>query len=148
MSSPNPFEVLEAEEQSVEIALRNYGWIGRRQFCLFLTGLLLMQFMCVTALRGAQSLTAVLLIVGVGAVLLALQMLVAALRLQHIGYGRLWVWVLLVPPLNAVILLQCITAAKGCHQHSKYDTGGLIGLAVLLGCLMTLGGLLVVVWKG
>jgi len=67
MSSPNPFEVLEAEEQSVEIALRNYGWMGRQLFCLFLTGLLLMQFMCVTALRGAQSLTAVLLIVGVGA---------------------------------------------------------------------------------
>ncbi|MFM7832170.1 MAG: hypothetical protein ACKPJD_10290, partial [Planctomycetaceae bacterium] len=88
MSSPNPFEVLEAEEQSVEIALRNYGWMGRQLFCLFLTGLLLMQLMCVTALRGAQSLTAVLLIVGVGAVLLALQMLVAALRLQHIGYGR------------------------------------------------------------
>ena len=55
---------------------------------------------------------------------------------------------MLVPPLNAVILLQCITAPKGYHQHSKYDNGGLIGLAVLLGCLMTLGGLLVVVWKG
>ena len=50
MSSPNHFELLEAEELSVEIALRNYGWMGRKQFCLFLTGLLLMQFLCVTAL--------------------------------------------------------------------------------------------------
>lgn len=64
MSSLNHFELLEAEEPSVEIALRNYGWMGRKQFCLFLTGLLLMRFLCVTALRGAQSLTAVVLIVG------------------------------------------------------------------------------------
>ena len=68
------------------------------------------------------------LIVGVCALLLlALQLLVSALRLQHIGYGGAWVWVLLVSALNAVILLQCITAPKGYHQHSKYDTGGLIG---------------------
>ena len=145
MSSPNPFEVLETEERPLAAEPERYGRMGRLRFCVYSAGLMLVQFLYFSVLARAQFPIAVFTVGAVGAVLLALQMLVAALRLQHIGYGRLWVWVLLVPPLNAVILLQCITAPKGYHQHSKYDTGGLIGLAVLLGCLMTLGGLLVVV---
>ena len=91
------------------------------------------------ALGRVQAATAILMIAALIAALLAVQVLVVAARLQHMGYGRVWVWVLLVTPLNAVLLLLCVTAPMGYHHHGKYDRSGRLGAIGLLTAALVLG---------
>ena len=139
MSAPNPFEVLQSSEPAASETTHQYGRMGRWRFCVYSAGPLTLQLECCMALGRAQAATATLIITALIAALLAVQVVVVAARLQHLGYDRVWVWVLLVTPLNAVLLLLCVTAPMGYHQHGKYDRSGRLGAIVLLTAALFLG---------
>ena len=139
MSSSNPFEVSGTVGELVATEPRGYGRMDRWRFCVYSTTLLLLQLACFIALGRAQAATATQMITALIAALLALQVLVVAARLQHMGYDRVRVWVLLVTPLNAVLLLLCVTAPMGYHQHGKYDRNGRLGAIGLLTAALVLG---------
>ena len=139
MSAPNPFEVLQSSEPAASETTHQYGRMGRWRFCVYSAGLLLLQLACCMALGRAQAATATQMITALIAALLAVQVLVVAARLHHMGYDRVRVWVLLVTPLNAVLLLLCVTAPMGYHHHGKYDRSGRLGVIVLLTVALFLG---------
>lgn len=138
MSSSNPFEVSGTVGELVATEPRGYGRVGRWRFCVYSAGLLTLQLECCMALGRVQAATAILMIAALIAAVLAVQVLVVAARLQHMGYDRVWVWVL-VTPLNAVLLLLCVTAPMGYHHHGRYDRSGRLGAIVLLTAALVLG---------
>ena len=139
MSAPNPFEVLQSTEPAASETTHEYGRMGRWRFCVYSAGLLMLQLVYCSALGRAQAAIAILMIAALIAALLAVQVLVVAARLQHMGYDRVRVWVLLVTPLNAVLLLLCVTAPMGYHHHGKYDRSGRLGAIGLLTAALVLG---------
>ena len=139
MSSSNPFEVSGTVGELVAKEPRGYGRVGRWRFCVYSAGLLVLQLVYCSALGRAQAATATLIITALIAALLAVQVLVVAARLQHLGYDRVRVWMLLVTPLNAVFLLLCVTAPMGYHHHGKYDRSGRLGAIGLLTAALVFG---------
>ena len=138
MSSSNPFEVSGTVGELVATEPRGYGRVGRWRFCVYSAGLLTLQLECCMALGRVQAATAILMIAALIAAVLAVQVLVVAARLQHMGYDRVWVWVL-VTPLNAVLLLLCVTAPMGYHHHGRYDRSGSLGAIGLLTAALVFG---------
>jgi hypothetical protein len=142
MSSSNPFEVLQSTEPA-SVTTHHYGSMGRWLFCFSFTGLLFMQLVAFVMLRMSMSLTTFLFFTVTHLVLLALQIRIFAARLKHLGYSRVWLWALLAPPMNLVLLLHCCTAPMGYHHHAKYDRRGSFCLIILLAALMLFGALVV-----
>jgi len=143
MSAPNPFEVLQSSEPAASETTHQYGRMGRWLFCGCFTGLLFTQLIVFVLLRMSVSMTAFLFFTVTHLVLLALQIRTFTARLKHLGYSRVWLWALLAPPMNLVLLLHCCTAPMGYHQHAKYDRRGSICLVVMLAGLTFLGALVV-----
>lgn len=139
MSASNPFEVLQSTEPAASETTHQYGRMGRWLFCGCFTGLLFTQLIVFVLLRMSLTLTTFLFHAVASLVLLRLQILTLAARLKHLGYSRLWLWALLAPPMNLVLLLHCCTAPMGYHQHAKYDRRGSICLVVMLAALTFLG---------
>ena len=143
MSASNPFEVLQSTEPAASETTHQYGRMGRWLFCGCFTGLLFTQLIVFVLLRMSVSVTAFLFFTVTHLVLLALQIGTFTARLKHLGYSRVWLWALLAPPMNLVLLLHCCTAPMGYHQHAKYDRRGSICLVVMLAGLTFLGALVV-----
>ena len=143
MLAPNPFEVLQSTEPAASETTHQYGRMGRWLFCGCFTGLLFTQLIVFVLLRMSVSMTAFLFFTATHLVLLALQIGTFTARLKHLGYSRVWLWALLAPPMNLVLLLHCCTAPMGYHQHAKYDRRGSICLVVMLAGLTFLGALVV-----
>lgn len=143
MSASNPFEVLQSTEPAASETTHQYGRMGRWLFCGCFIGLMFTQLIVFVLLRMSVSMTAFLFFTVTHLVLLALQIGTFTARLKHLGYSRVWLWALLAPPMNLVLLLHCCTAPMGYHQHAKYDRRGSICLVVMLAGLTFLGALVV-----
>lgn len=94
--------------------LREYGGIGRVSFLVAVIVLALMK-MGLSELKGFSANSATTL---VNVALIAIQLVITALRYKNIGFNPAAALLFLIPIVNFVVLFQCLVYPEG-HKDSK-----------------------------